>query len=427
MIRLFLVIIVILLSACGDNSGESWVDQQYEDDLANYGDNADVIVKRGLRANRKHQYVDLLARANGAAGNSSVELILAGQGDEATEAIAVAEVSASELRSALEFIGLSPGNPIDVNDLLYWPKGNRVSISVYSASEAGRFDEVIEAEQLIVDKNWGSVLPEQGFRYVGSQSGGHAPTDIVSIHNSRNSMFEVAYTVAQEYARDNLIVNPDVEFSAGQALRIRLRPEARGERVRDYRLDVANGDGDDGGRLSNLKTELHTLNAEVVVAGSFEDIYVALEKTIAEGEEPFVHIRFSDNMSVESVRDVARFTSQFLVEQQVRVEPVESEPYISAFLPDDAWRDPNRRGRSSQPLEIHISGSEISGEVFQHAGENARREFASANELDELLKGGGPWQTDGIFLFVTPETPYGQIKSIYALVRKQFRNFYVFP
>lgn len=427
MIRVFLVIVIVLLSACGGDHAESWVDQQYANDLANHGDDADFLIQRGLRANRKHQYIDLLAHASGVAGNLNVELILASQGSDSTKAIAVAEAGTLELQSALEFIGLSPGYSIDVDRLLYWPKGNRVSISVYWASGAGRFDKVVALERLIVDKNWGDVLPEQGFRYVGAESGSETPTEIVSTFNSRNTMFEVAYTVPQEYVMGNLMVNPEFEFSAGQALRIRLRPEARGERVSDYRLDVANGDGDDEGRLSNLKAELHTISAETRVTGTFEDIYVSLEKKIAEGDEPFVQIRFSDEMSVESVRNVARFTRQFLVKQQIRIEPEDSEPYISAFLPNDAWRDPNRRGRPFQPLEIHISSGEISGELFQYAGETGRREFANANELEELLKTGGPWHTDGVFLFVTPDTPYGQIKSIYALVQKQFRNFYVFP
>jgi len=429
MIRVLLVTVVVLLSACGGDHAESWVDEQYANDLSSHGDDANFLIQRGLLANRKHQYIDLLAHASGVPGNLNVELLLASQGSESTKAIAVAQAGTPELQSALEFIGLSPGYSIDVDKLLYWPKGNRVSISVSwaSASGGGRFDEVVAAEQLIVDKNWGVALPEQGFRYVGAESGRQTPIEIVSTFNSRDTMFEIAYTVAQQYVMANLVVNPEFEFSAGQALRIRLRPEVRGERVRDYRLDVANGAGDDGGRLSNLKTQLHAVSSETRVSGTFEDIYVSLEKKIAEGEEPFVQIRFSDEMTVESVRDVARFTGQFLVKQQIRIEPADSEPYISAFLPNDAWRDPKRRSRSSQPLEIHMSGGEISGELFQNASESGRREFANANELEELLKTGGPWDTDGVFLFVTPDTPYGQVRNIYALVQKQFRNFYVFP
>ena len=134
-------------------------------------------------------------------------------------------------------------------------------------------------------------------------------------------------------------------------------------------------------------------------------------------------------MAASSVRDVATFASRFLVEQQIRIEPSDSQPYISAFLPNAAWRDPERRGRSSQPLEIHLGDGGISGELFQivSTGSNDRHGFSSLAELDELLNSGGPWQTDGVFLFITPDTPFSQIDSVFQMVKNQYSNFYVFP
>jgi len=425
MIRQVILMAVFFLGACSNDEPISWVDEQYARDLANFADNADVLLQRGLLADRKHRYIDLLAHANGIDSEVGVRQFLASKGSQSAGAFATAEIGAAELQLALEHIGLSAGHPIDAEKLLYWPKGDRLTITVsWDGNGNGRLDDVISAERLIVDRNRGSALPQLGFRYVGPKNGAQTATELVTIFNSQATLLEVAYTVNYKSVENSLRSNPAYTFVPGQPLRIRLRPEARGERVRDYWLYVATGS--DGEQLSELSAELHAIDSEEVIAGGFEDVYVALEKRIAEGEEPFIEFRFSDAMPVASVRDVARFARQFLIEQQIRIEPSDAEPYFSAFLPDDVWRDPKRRGRSSQPLEIHLSGSELSGELFQRSDDLIRIEFANVNELEEALSSGGPWDTDGVFVFVVPGTAYSQIRAVYSLVGEQFRNFYVF-
>jgi hypothetical protein len=427
MIRRVIVIATLCLSACGGNDADSWVDRQHTEDIASFGDDPDFLLQRGLRANRKYRYVDVLAHATGIGAGSKADLVLAGRDSKSAGAIAVAEVNAAELQGALTFIGLSAGHPIDIDKLLYWPKGNRVTISVYWDQDGdGRLNEVVEAERLLVDNKWDSELPKLGFRYVGPMPGVQSAIELASAYNSQNTLFEVAYTISNKYAEEHFSVNPAYVFATGQALRVRLRPEAPGVRVEDYLLEVANGDGDDGGRIDNLRIHLRVLDSEELVVGGFEDVFLSLEKKIAEGEEPFIRIHFSDAMSAASVRDVARFTGQFLVEQQIRIEPSEADPYFSAFLPNETWREPNRRGRSTQPLEIHFADGEFAGELFQHSENTVRHSFNNASELAEVLKAGGPWETDGVFVFVTPDTPYVQIRNVFELVGQQFGNFYVF-
>jgi hypothetical protein len=284
---------------------------------------------------------------------------------------------------------------------------------------------------LILDRKWNTELPNLGFRYVGPVADNEAVTEIVMASNARNTLFEVSYTVIDDNVVNRTGINPAFSFASDQALRIRLRPEFRGDRrrVKDYLLRVDPGDGNDGGQLPKLKARLGYRDGTEIVVGGFEEVFVYLKDSIAEGEEPFVQIQFSDAMAAASVRDVATFASQFLVEQQIRIEPSDSQPYISAFLPNTAWRDPERRGRSSQPLEIHLGDDGISGELFQFVstGNNDRQAFGSLAALDEALNSGGPWQTDGVFLFVTPDTPFSRIDTVFQMVKNQYSSFYVFP
>lgn len=423
--------VALILAACGADEPVSWVDQQHARNVANFGDDPDILVQRGLLADRKHRYVDLLAHASGADETTGLDVILAGLDSDSTNYLARAEVTASEVRDALRFIGVSPGHPIDVDSLKYWPKGERLSVSFYSDKRGvGRLDHVVKAERLVVDKDWNAELPQLGFRFVGPGNSTPAATEIVTSYNAMNTLLEVSYTVDHNTVLKRLRANPAYRFAADQQLMIRLRPEypSTRQRVQDYLLEVATGDGLDGNALANLKTSLRPENSEDVVSGGFEDTFVYLEERIADGEEPFVRFRFAAAMSAASVRGVALFASQFLVDQQIRIEPSDMEPYISAFLPNDAWRDPSRRGRATQPLEIHLHDDGVAGELFQYVEARAieRHAFANVAELDAILKSDGPWQTDGVFLFVAPDTPYNNIRSIYALVSEQYGNFYVF-
>ncbi len=379
------------LAACGGDENISWVDRQHAEDLASFSDDADILLQRGLLADRKHKYIDVLAHASGVDENLAVDIILTSRDSESTNHIARAEVSAAELQTALEFIGLSPGHPIDAANLLYWPKGERVTIEfAWDADNDGRFASFAMAEQLILDRNWNSELPELGFRYVGPASDVETATEIVTANNAGNTLFEVSYTVNNDNVVERTGVNPAYLFASNQALRIRLRPEFRGDRrrVRDYLLDVEMGDGNDAGQLPNLRARLSDdRNAVDFVVGGLEDVFVYLKDAIADGEEPFVQLHFSDTVTAASVRDVAMFASRFLIEQQIRIEPNASQPYISAFLPNAAWRDPERRGRSSQPLEIRLLDGGASGELFQfnNTGAVDRHYFSSLAELDDTI------------------------------------------
>ena len=422
---------VAMLVGCGADESTTWIDQEYVRNVARFEQNDDVMVRRGLLADRKHRYVDLLATASDVAPGAMIDVVIASKDSMTTQYLVRAVVGSGELLSALEFIGLSSGHPIDVEQMHYWAKGERVTITFQT-------NESIPAESLLFDTTWNAELPQQGFRFVGPGQGAEGIDEgvhVATAYNASNTIFEVPYVVDRKTVLERLTVNSNYGFEPGQPVRVRIRPEFRGDRqrVHDYLLDVRPGEGDDAERLANLLVAMQGAGDSERIEGGFENVFVYLEEQVEDGIEPFIQVRFADALSAQSVKNIARFIQQFLIEQQIRIEPHASELYFSAFLPDDAWRDPNRRNRSSQPLEIHLQdkngGEDLHGEIIQHVqgGDVKRIDFKSTIALNDVIQRDGPWQTDAVFIFVTPGTPYGQIKKIYTSIREEFPNVYVFP
>jgi hypothetical protein len=171
-----------------------------------------------------------------------------------------------------------------------------------------------------------------------------------------------------------------------------------------------------------------------VIDDSFEEVFVYLQGLIAEGNEPYLQLRFSDSLSARSAKNVATFVFTFLINQEIRFDPSNEHLFYSAFLPQEAWRDPARRGAASQPLEIHLESNPgehaLIGEVIQHPQTRSSAQtpfsFSDLSELEELIERGQPWGTDAIFLFVEATAPYAEIRKVHALTRALFPNIYVF-
>lgn len=440
---LLLAVFASQLISCGqDHAGsdpaaddaKEWLDTEYRNKQKIHAADPGVRVARGLLANRKHRYIDILATATGVGSDVALDAFIVTDSNKSRGAIAVTTVEPAAIQSALEFIGMSAGHPLDGASMHHWPKGERVSITFYwGERESGLFNESVRAEDLITDTRWNTQLPALGFRFVGSA--GHGADEIVTVFNATNTVLEVPYIVDRMALQGMLVASEEYRFSPGQKLRIRIRPEFRDDRrrVRDFTLDIQAGVGADAEQLQNLGVRLSTPAGALLVDGNFESTFVYLKALIDDGKEPFLQVRFSDSLAAGSVQMVARFVQSFLIAQDVRIEPDETHVFYSAFLPRDAWRDPNRRGRASQPVEVHLQGAgEFRGEIVQYpqtADKTValkRISFRDIKEFGEAMQQGEPWQTEGVFLFVSPATPYRDIRRVYELVHTLFPNLYVF-
>ena len=433
-----------MLSSCGADESSvsltgiessSWVDSEFKANVERYSEDPDVLVARGLVANRKHRYVDLLATATGAGPETALYTFIDADESEPVRAISVTTVNPGTVQAALEFIGMNAGHPFDPSNRYHWPKGERVTATFFwDESKSGRFDRSVRAEKLISDTNWNTPLPELGLRFVGSSS--REAGEIATAFNARNTVLEIAYLADKAAISGKLVASSAYQFTAGEKLRVRLRPANRNGagRVYDFWLDVEPGRDRDDEQLKNLHVTLATLDGEAVTNDGFEEAFVYMHGLIADGKEPYLQLRFSDSLSASSAKNVARFVFTFLIKQDIRFDPSDEHLFYSAFLPQEAWRDPARRGTASQPLEIHLETNpgehELNGEVVQHPQiENSAQtqfSFGDLSELEELIERGQPWDTDAIFLFVDANTPYAEIRKIYEVTRILFPNIYVF-
>lgn len=417
-----------------------WIDGQYRKALELHRDNPDMLVGQGLLADARHRYIDLLAIATGAGPDTSVDSFLATAGSDAQRSLAVIAASPAELRNALKFIGMTEGHPIDLSRTLYWPKGERVTMTFYwSDTGAPRFTRSVRAEQLLIDRRWDEQLPMLGMRFVGpaDESTLLAGNGLVATaFNAQNTILEIPYLANEDEQAGELLANAEYPFAAGQRLRIRIRPEfAEGQkRVLDLVVDVAPGRDANPMQLQNMHVTLSSPDGSELLSGNFESMFVYLKALTDDGKEPYLQLRYADQVSMQAVRNTARFAQQFLTQQEIRIEPNQSHLFYSALLPQESWRDPMLRGRGTQPLEIYwgdaATADEISGQIVQYqqsaADVASRQSFTDLEELEAALQHGSPWQTDGIFLMVHPTTRYGAVRQVFELIKNDFPHIYVF-
>jgi len=415
---------------------------EYRENLERYRDDPNILVRPGVLADRKNRFVDLQAAATGHGPDARLDIFIASAGTFDERALLVTAAQPDDVQDAMEFIGMAPGRPADPASGYFWPKGERVTVTVrWPVEGPASFDQSVRAERLLTDVTWNEPLPTLGFRFVGLSRRGEADDTagfITTAFNSSSTVFEVPYLVSEREATGRLVATGEYRFSVDQPIRIRIRPEFRDsrKRVRDFLVDVTSGDSVTEERLADLAVTLLEIDGTEVVTGSFEDAFVYLDEIIGNGQEPYLQFRFADSLSVSTVRAVSQFIQQFLIKRDIRIEPNAAHLFYGAFLPNEAWRDPGRRGRSSQPLEIHwqetASTGEFRGEVVQHlqskyaTGEPKRISFANSAEFRAIINSNRPWHTDGVFMFVSPELPYREIRKAFDLLRSDFPNVYVF-
>src|SRR5882672_4122693 len=105
--------------------------QAYEQNQKQFKDNQDYLVLPGLLADRKEKTVRLYGRATGLGPGDPVEFfIIPADSGKDYESLTVAFVKPSDVDRALKFIGMKAGRPVNYTENQYWPKGERVLMSV---------------------------------------------------------------------------------------------------------------------------------------------------------------------------------------------------------------------------------------------------------------------------------------------------------
>lgn len=331
----------------------------------------DFMVRPGLLADRTGRVVHVDAESIHLRPGDPVEFPLITQGSgKDYESLAVAFASASDLRDALIFIGLKPGQCVDSSKLRFWPRGDRVKVLFHytDMTPSNTIPRAIPSERLILDNRKDATLPECGFIFTGSEwlpavdpstgmvfaADAYSPGAIVSVYNDGATLLDVPRRVSQGEVYTSQVPNPELLLPANRLIEITLEPYFRDDQPHQTDLTLraipsTNSRSDVVFILQDAQGK--TLNTNPSVSG----FLAALATVSASSSE--VHLAFTpdDSLTLAPLQKAALLINGLDREEGARIgAPPAGHPYFKALLPDERYR--KREARPSQAAELHLEG-----------------------------------------------------------------------
>lgn len=380
------------------------VARAYEADRAAHAGNPDMLVRRGLLANRKDRSIRLWGEGIALDPQAPVEFVLVGErSGHGYEALACSFAAPGDLHDALVFIGLEPGLPFNPRALRFWPKGERVFMTFRwtPASIAGEPEPApvsYPVESLVYHTDLRAPLPAAGLVFTGSRrvpppgsdetnlvyaADAYEPHSLASLFNSSESVLDVPRLATQGEVYSRQLPNRDRPMRQGALLEIAIRPEYADGRRRVLDLTLrADAPADPPGPPTYTLAgpdgaeRLRTLDPFQVVAHAAE--------LVENGRDPFVTLEPGDRLTLKQVRELCGVLASAEGEHGLRMEPPPPGlPYYRAFLPDERFR--RREDRIAQPRELRFSEVEgaltvVLTELEESWPEDAERPTVTATD-----------------------------------------------
>ncbi|TFH18044.1 MAG: hypothetical protein E4H02_01140 [Lentisphaerales bacterium] len=356
------------------------VNAAYEEKLRTCGDDPNMLILPGLVADSTGKTVRITCEATGMKKTDPAEfLVIAENSDHDYEAFAVSLAKPSDIHKALEFIGIKPGSPANADKLRFWPKGERVIITFeWDMPENGDADTPSErrrarAESLMMDKETGTTLPEDGFVFVGSawlDDPDHpgkrfyaadrlGPNAIVSHYNDHETVLDVPRQAPQGQVYGRQVPSDAYTFTnAGQIIEVLLEPEYRDgrQRVADIRLKIAPAPGreDTASTIADVAFELIEGESTVLAGGNdLKDMLAVFERLASDGRDPFVTLDLDPRLKLKVAKDLSLFLRSIDRIGGIRIEPPPAgQLYYKSFSPGEALRD--RANAVVHPWELRL-------------------------------------------------------------------------
>ena len=422
----------------------------YRENLATYEGHADVLVKPGLLANRKKHTVIVFGEATGLEAGEILEYFLIDEtSGKAYESLAVSFVKPSDIHEALIFIGMQPGRSVDPRILNFWPKGERVMVSV-KTSKVGP----IPFETFMIDHGTGEPLRPMGFVFTGSirapsQTDPHKeiyvadarePNSIISNYNEPQTVLDVPRLASKQSGYGSQRVNPEWVLAKGELLEIIMRPEFTNgkKRVKDVLVEVRWTDDADikpekEGKDNNSPFQVKFLDEVLKI----DDVVKKLRTLVKEGYDPYVTLKFDDRMTLKAAGTFCSLMMILEGEGGIRLEaPLPGSLYHRAFFPRE--EDRARDKRTNQPWELHLglrqghlTGKLIEinqmwkkGKVYPDL-ETSEYQIETPRDVKDELSEHGPG-LPVIFVYAPFSMTYGQLMSFIRPVHKEYPTIYVF-
>ena len=465
------LLMLVLLTAAGEAFAEpaersaadspdhaAAVQAVYQERLAESKDNPDVLVRPGLLANRKEQWVRLTAQATGIGPEEPVEFFLVGPGGKAYEAIATTFVKPSDVHTALEFIGVPLGRPVDYRRFHRDPKGERVHMTFTWEEPPGSAPgdqprpQQVRAEQLLINTQTGEPLSPIGFVFVGRwredpdrpagerryyPADGYAARSIASNYNEPATVLDVPRRAAQGDVYGSQKLNPDHRFKEGQLVEVLLEPEyADGtQRVVDLSLHIAPRPLRNAGTIQDLAFRLvDSQGQQLSQDASLPALLAEFGNLTESGRDPFVTVHPDDALPLATLRQIASLL-EAVQRGGVRIEPPpEGHLYYEALLPHESWRDPAHRRWDSWELHLKVPHERLEATLVElppRFGNSEQTEPAvfrvdGPESLAERIEQRRGRHQRELFVFVPADLHYGELRGLLRQVLLSSPTLYVF-
>ncbi len=430
----------------------------FTDNLAKFKDDADVLVREGVLASRKEKTVHVWARATALLPQEAMEFFLiSDKSGKGYEALCESFAKPSDVEAALEFIGLKPGRPVDIEHSVFWPKGDRILIHFgwmeppAEGKGAGE-QRTARAEDLVIDTGTNHTLPQDGFVFSGSYwlkpdadvNGGkpmYAPDvldagAIAANFNDRDSVLDVPRQAAKGLVYGTLKMNPKYRFRAGQAVDVVFEPESKDgkSRVRDLTLTVSMPPGNAGPQGAKY-TLVDSAGKSAMDGEKLTHLLAAFNSLNEAKLDPFVTVRIDKDMTLESVQQVYRLLAGMDNTKGIRIEaPPDGELYYRAFFPKAELKV--RAERLGRPWELHLQDvqGKASGELILPADKindnggkgELKWPARTAKEMDKILaENSDKWSQD-VLIYAPPTLSYGAMMDLIGVSLKTHPTMFVF-
>ena len=403
-----------------------------------------IFSTTGLVADREARQVEMLAVAMGLNGNEPMEFFLVGANGKDYESMGVTVTKASELQEALKFIGMEPGSSINFRELQFWPRGDRVKMTVSWQIEDG-WSEPIRVEKMVLDRRSETHMPETGLVFVGSrfdkvgdpprlEFGADNTGNLATTYNDPWTVLDVPFKYRQGDVYNNLIANPDYPLTKGQRLRIVLEPELPAGETRVFQGKLTLSEGQTPSAQDAIFTVVDAEGADVL-SGGFSSFLNYLQPKVGK-IDMHLGVTADADMPVAPLRELCALLRELEKQQVLRPEGIVGQFYYEAFLPEDKWRV--RENQASHPVELYLQPTEneaVAGtfvyleDIYEKNGKRQKLlqwPFANSAELKQLLTKRDNWWTDDVFLFAKDDARYGAVLAAHDAVRHVLPTAFVF-
>ncbi len=317
------------------------------------------LVLPGLVADRVAKRIEVLAETTELEKGAIIEFLLIDQScGRGYESLLWSFAKPSDVHHALEFIGLKSGEPYHPEAMRFWPKGERVNMTLQHSKDT----KPARMESLILDKRTGKTLEETGFMFTGSyripqeapaHGGAYAsdifePKSIASIFNMRLTVLDIPTRSPERDVYGKLVLHPEAWFEPHTLVTLVIEPQRRDGTTRavDLKLTLQNN-----AREPVVLSKVYT--GEDIAKGELTQALAAFEKLAGAGRDLFVQLNFAADLPLQQARTHAHLIRAIDNDAGIRVEPpLKGQLFYEAFSPRAEIID--REKRFVHPWELDL-------------------------------------------------------------------------